>query len=125
LLSQGKGVQEVAEAVGVTPTSVYRWKKALQAGGPETLTAQPHPGRRPRLSPGQKQALEAVLLRGARAAGFPTDLWTWPRVARVIETHFGVQSHPGHVGYLLRDLGWSAQKPEQRAREREEAAIRR
>jgi len=34
MLSQGKGVREVAEAVGVTSTLVYRWKKALEEGGP-------------------------------------------------------------------------------------------
>ena len=125
MLSQGKGIQEVAEAVGVTSTSVYRWKRALEEGGPGALTAKPHPGRRPRLSPEQKKELEAVLLQGARAAGFPTDLWTLPRVAQIIETHFGVRYHPGHVWYILRDMGWSAQKPERRARERDEEAIQR
>jgi len=125
MLSQGKSVQEVAEAVGVTPTSVYRWKKALEEGGPAALTAKPHPGRRPRLLPEQKKELEAILLQGARAAGFPTDLWTLPRVAQIIEAHFGVKYHPGHVWYILRDMGWSAQKPERRARERDEEAIQR
>lgn len=125
MLSQGKSVQEVAEAVGVTSTSVYRWKKALKQGGPGALSAKPHPGRRPRLLPEQKKELEAMLLQGARAAGFPTELWTLPRVAQIIEAHFGVKYHPGHVWYLLRDMGWSAQKPERRARERDEEAIQR
>jgi transposase len=69
--------------------------------------------------------LKAILLRGARAAGFRTDLWTLRRVAQVIEHHFGVKYHPGHVWYLLRAMGWSPQKPERRARERDEAAIAR
>ena len=38
------------------------------------------------------------MLRGARAAGL---LWTLPRVARVIEAHFGVKDHPGHKGGAL------------------------
>jgi transposase len=125
MLSQGKSVQEVAEAVGVTSTSVYRWKKALKQGGPGAVSAKPHPGRRPRLLPEQKKELEAMLLQGARAAGFPTELWTLPRVAQIIEAHFGVKYHPGHVWYLLRDMGWSAQKPQRRARERDEEAIQR
>ena len=125
MLSQGKSVREVAEAVGFTSTSVYRWKKALEEGGPGTLTAKPHPGRRPRLSPEQKKELEAMLLQGARAAGFPTELWTLRRVAQIIEAHFGVKYHPGHVWYILRDMGWSAQKPERRARERDEEALQR
>jgi len=72
----------------------------------------------------QKQKLEEVLLKGARAAGFPTDLWTLVRVTEVIEREFGVQYHPGHVWYILRDMGWSCQKPERRARERDEEAIK-
>jgi len=125
MLSQGKSVREVAEAVGVTSTSVYRWKKALEEGGPEAQAAKPHPGRSPKLSTEQKKELEEILLRGARAAGFPTELWTLPRVAKIIEIHFGVKYHPGHVWYILRDMGWSSQKPERRARERDEEAVKR
>jgi len=46
-------------------------------------------------------------------------------VAELIEKHFGVRYHPGHVWHLLRGMGWSSQKPERRARERNEEAIRR
>jgi transposase len=55
----------------------------------------------------------------------PQDLWTCPRVALVIQEHFGVIYHTAHVWRLLRSLGWSCQKPEQRARERDEAEIAR
>lgn len=122
LLQQGKGVREVARLVGVTPTSVVRWKEALKEGGLEALQAKPHPGRPAALSPEQKEALVALLRQGPPAAGFATDLWTLERVARVIETHFGVKYHPGHVWYVLRELGWSPQKPDRRARERDEEA---
>jgi len=123
LLQQGKGVCEVARLLGVTPPSVVRWKKALEEGGLEALKARPHPGRPPALSAEQKAALEAILRQGPLAAGFATDLWTLARVAQVIQEHFGVKYHPGHVWKVLRDLGWSAQKPERRARERDEDAI--
>jgi transposase len=36
---------------------------------------------------------------------------------------FDVQYHPDYVPRLLRKLGWSPQKPIQRARERDETAI--
>ena len=89
----------------------------------EALKAKPHGGRRSRLTPEQKKTLEQVLVEGSRATGFATDLWTLSRVARVIERLFGVKYHPGHVWYILRDMGWSCQKPERRARERDEVAI--
>jgi transposase len=123
LLQEGKGVREVARLVRASPSSVSRWKQSLEEGGMEALRAKRHPGRRARLRPEQKKRLEQVLLAGPRAAGFATDLWTLARVAQVIERLFGVGYHPGHVWYILRDMGWSCQKPERRARERDEAAI--
>jgi transposase len=43
----------------------------------------------------------------------------------VIHGEFGVRLHRAHVGRLLTTLGWSGQKPERRALERDEAAIAR
>jgi transposase len=67
--------------------------------------------------------LTRILLKGAQAAGFETDLWTCPRVAEIIEQRFGVRYHVHHVSRLLHGLGFSPQKPVRRAVERDEAAI--
>jgi len=125
LLQEGKGIREVARLVGASPSAVHQWKRALDSRGPEALKAKPHPGRPAKLSLEQKAQLKEILLKGPLQAGFPTDLWTLKRVAQVIERRFGVRYHPGHVWKLLREMGWSAQKPERRARERDEEAIRR
>lgn len=89
----------------------------------EALRAKPHPGRLPKLTAQQKKELEGILLQGAQASGFPTDLWTLERVALVIEREFGVRYHPRYVWHILTAMGWSAQKAERRARERDEEAI--
>jgi transposase len=75
------------------------------------------------LSDKQKERLVRILLKGPCAAGFETDLWTCSRVAKVIQNTFGVRYHPDHVWKILKSLGWSCQKPERRARERDEEAI--
>lgn len=124
LLQEGKGVRETARLVGASPSSVCRWKSALEEGGLESLAAKPHPGRPARLTEEQKEALLETLRQGPLAAGFATDLWTLARVTKVIENQFGVKYHPGRVWHILRALGWSPQKPERRARERDEEAIR-
>lgn len=121
----GKGIREVARLVKASPSSVARWKQALEEGGLEALAAKPHPGRPSRLTAEQKEELASILLRGPRAAGFSTDLWTMTRITKLIEDHFSVKYHPGRVWHILRGMGWSAQKPERRARERDEEAIRR
>lgn len=125
LLARGRGVRAVARQIGCSPSSVSRWQQEVAAGGPEALRAKPAPGRPSRLSARQRQRLLTLLLRGARAQGFATDLWTLPRVAALIRRTFGVSYHPAHVWKILRGADWSCQKPERRARERDEAAIQR
>ena len=43
---------------------------------------------------------------------------------RVIADEFGVLYHRDHIGRLLRSLGWSPQRPQRRALERNEERIR-
>jgi len=100
-----------------------RWRNALQSGGQKALKAKPAPGRPPRLTLKQKKQLVRLLTQGAMAHGYRTELWTTQRIAVLIERQFGVKYHRNHIGKLLHQLGWSHQKPERRAIERNEAAI--
>jgi transposase len=125
LLGQGKGTDEVARLVGVTPSCVSKWRKALRRRGLDGLKARPHPGPKPRLNGSQKRSLVALLKKGAVAAGYPNDLWTCRRVRDLIGKALNVWYDPDHVWRILHGLGSSAQKPEARARERDEAAITR
>ncbi len=114
---------EVAAACGVTVAAVKHWKCAWRERRAAGLAARRHPGPTPNLSDDDLVRLEKTLGAGAHKAGFDSDLWTCPRVAQVIERRFGVAYHPAHVWKILQKLGWSCQKPERRARERDEAAI--
>jgi transposase len=124
LLSQGYQPVEVARMVEVDRRSVRRWKAAYRERGREGLNRKPAPGRPPKLDTRACKKLERALLKGARAAGFATDLWTCPRVAKLIKSRFGVQYHVDHIGRVLRSLGWTPQKPQRRAVERNEETIR-
>lgn len=125
LLEEGFGVREAARLIGCAPSSVTRWREVVETSGMEGLAAKPQPGRRPRLSAEQKKELIELLLEGPQAHGYRSHLWTLPRVAGVIENHFGVRYHPAHVWKILHALGWSCQKPERRAKERDENKIQR
>ena len=125
LLDGGMKPAAVARAVGTSRASVTRWRQAVEAGGRHALKAKPHPGGRSRLTVGQRRRLIRLLLRGPRKHGYGTELWTLARVAEVIARTFGVQYHPSAVWHLLRAMDWSCQKPERRARERDEGAIAR
>ena len=65
----------------------------LYGAGERGLRAVLASGRPPKLTKRQRQQLEKQLLRGAQSAGFPTELWTCPRVAEFIERTFGVRQH--------------------------------
>ena len=123
LLRQGLSLHEIGRRLGCHASSVLRWRNAWRGGGSGALKAKPIPGRPSRLTAKQRARLVRLLKQGARAHGYRTELWTTQRIAAVIERHFGVTYHRNHVAKLLHQLGWSHQKPERRAIERDEAAI--
>lgn len=123
LRKRGLSTLAIAEQLGCSHSSVVRWRQAYERDGARGLAPRPIPGRPPKLAPRQQPRLVRLLLKGPLAAGYPTDLWTLDRIARVIQRQLGIRYHPCHVWKLLRRLGWSCQKPERRALQRDEAAI--
>jgi transposase len=102
-------------------SSASRWKHVWQHGGVRALKARPHPGPEPKLQPQQQRQLVVALKRGTQHWGYTPQGWTGPMVRDLIWRLFAVDYRPDYVGTLLHRLGWSPQKPEQRARERREA----
>jgi transposase len=126
LFAQGHTQAEVAHTLGVSRQAISRWHARFTQGGVDALRSRGPTGPAPKLSKAQLAHIEQALLKGAMANGFDTDLWTLERVAVVITQLTGVRHHPGHVWRLLRQrLGWSVQRPERRASERDEQAIAR
>ena len=115
---EGWQAVEVANKFKVTPRAVSYWLSAYRKNGEEGLNPKPNEGRESFLTDKQKERLRNMILEGASAHGFPSDLWSCPRVASLIEEKFGISYHVDHIGRLLRKLGFSPQKPERRAKER-------
>ena len=115
----------IAQALGVTQGAVSRWIARATSSGVEALRTRLPPGATPRLSDDQRAQLLILLKQGAVAHGFAGQVWTQARIAKLIKRHFGVSYHRDHIGRLLRDLGWSVQKPQEQASERNDAAIER
>lgn len=125
LLDEGKPPGQIAAYLGCSRSSVYRWWHQA-ARGPEGLNAKRHPGPAPGLVDEQLAELAKALRKGPTAHGWTTDLWTSKRVATLIRRRFGVSYTPDHALRLVKKrLGWSFQKPERRARERNEVEIER
>jgi transposase len=123
LFKEGRSQADVARFLRVSRQSVSRWYESWRKGGNQALKKAPRTGRPPQLTPAQLGEVERALLKGARANGYSTELWTLQRVSEVIAKLTGVAYHPGHVWKVLRRLGWTRQKPARRAAERNEEAI--
>jgi transposase len=124
-IQNGDSPTMVARILNVSQSSVFRWLEMAKEDA-NGLNAKPYPPREPRLSDKQLQQLEKLLSQGASAHGWPNDLWTAIRVKEMIRRHFREEFHVEHVRYMLKKrLEWSSQRPEQRARERDEKEIQR
>jgi transposase len=127
LLRAGRLSQaEIARRLGVSRMAVSLWAARLADDSHRSaaLRRRPKSGRPPRLAAPQWKELLAILAKGPKPSGFETERWTLPRVRAVIERHFGVTYHVDYLSVRLRELGWTAQVPTVRARERDEDLIR-
>ena len=125
LFQMGWRQKSIAEALGVTKGAVSLWVKRAKGGGVESLRHRKPPGAPRRLTPEQRARIPELLAQGAESFGFRSDIWTQPRVTEVIRRQFDVSYHPSQVGRILKDCGWSRQKPVRRATQRDEAGIQR
>src|SRR6202142_4451529 len=125
MFQQGESQAEIARVLGVHRQTVHRWSKQVEQEGRAALKKAGRAGRKPRLSAADLQRIAQELKRGPEVLGYETSLWTAARVADLIERECGIRYHPGHVWKILRQMGWSCQRPAGRALERNEPAIRR
>lgn len=124
MLKEGvKSQAEIARHLGVTEAAVSKWKKKLEEEGEKGLEAKQATGRPAKLDKEQKIDLVRKLKEGAMANGFATEQWTQARVKELTEKTYGVSYNRNYVGRLLHQLGWSVQKPDPRAMERDEDLI--
>jgi putative transposase len=126
LLAEGKlSLAQVARELEVSRTTISRWVEAFREGGEVALRARVAPGRLASLDREAKRRLLEDLGKGPLAWGYENDEWTLPRVAEVLWRTQRVRHHPSHLSRLLGRLGWSTQRPQARATQRDEAAIER
>jgi transposase len=124
LIDAGESQSAVARAVGVTPQAVSKWVAAYRAGGKKSLASKGKPGRKTGLTDDERQRVEAALVKGPMSNGHRNDLWTLRRVAAVIARITGRKApSTTRTWNLLREMGWSCQRPARRARQQNAEAV--
>lgn len=116
----GKTAYFIEKRFGVSSTTAREWRTRWQNGA---LNAR-HQGNTFKLTLAQQKDVAKRILKGPRAAGYATELWTLSRIAGLIAQTHEVRYHPRSVWRVLHTLGFSCQRPAQRAKERDEKAIR-
>jgi transposase len=120
---EGCLIEEVAGFLGVHRTTVSRWMAAFRARGAPGLAVRPATGRPPKLTHTQEKLIRRWLADKPTDHGFPTDLWTGPRVAHMIRHEFNVEINPKYMTVWLRRRGFTPQKPRRVPRQRDPEAI--
>lgn len=124
LLKAGKLSQaEIARQLGVSRASVSDWAKVVESDGIKGLKSKKAKGVEAKLNEEQKRGLKKILDQGALRHGFSTDRWTLERVRQVIQEKFKVSYHPKYLSRLLKQLGFSPQKPMPQAIEQEKELV--
>src|SRR4051812_16729333 len=109
---EGYSTQEVADFLGVDPSTVRRWLTAFRERGDRGLDARPVSGRPPKLTSTHEKIVLRWLADSPIEHGFGTELWTAPRLGQLIQQEFGVRLHPRSLSTWLRARGFTPQKPQ-------------
>lgn len=119
--------KRIAEALGVTKGAVSQWLKKARTVPEEqqalALRVKKSTGRKPVLSAQNRSDLLVLVERGAEAFGFIGDVWTSHRVRVVARRELGLVVGLTTIKKFLHQAGYSAQKPEVRATQKNDKAV--
>lgn len=124
LYQKGHSQYQIAKALKISFEAVSNWVEAYRKHGLQGLKSKGRPGPKAKLTEAKRQKLKAAILKGPKAYGYGTDLWTLRRMQTLIRKLARVSYHPGHVWKVVVSLGFSCQKPQKRAKERDEQAVK-
>src|SRR4029453_6087575 len=90
--------------------TVAAWVCAFCCYGLQGAPHQKPPGRPPKLTPTQQEALAQLIEEGPVKAGFSGAGWRSPMIQQLICERFGVFYNVFYIAQLLKSLGFSFQK---------------
>jgi transposase len=102
---------QIATLLGAPRSKVSLWLAQYERYGWEALLEGHRCGRPKELTAPQLTQLDGLIDSGPIAYGFSSGVWTSPMIARLIAEEFQVHYHPGHVRKVLKQLGFSVQRP--------------
>ncbi len=124
LFTKGVAQAEVARRCNVTRSAVSQWHAAWKKNKKEGLASKGHPGFPSRLTEKKREVFRKAVMAGPLSHGYETDLWTLSRLAAVMKKETGVRFAHNRTWQIVRELDFTCQKPQVKAKQRDEAAIK-
>ena len=120
---EGETQVAVAASLKVSDRSVRNWMSWYRNQGEDGLALRPHPGGESKMTDGQADQVRDWLTKDATKFGYHNNLWTSPRVCKLIHETFAITYNPNYFCRWLDKNGFTLQKPAKRASQREESRI--
>jgi transposase len=111
LVAQGMTCPEVARRLGDAPRSVEYWVGRFEEGGLAGLLEGERPGRPPRLSEKQMEAVDRILRQPPREAGLSGNIWDGKTLSTWIEQKYEITVGVRQCQRIFRQLGFRLRKP--------------
>jgi transposase len=123
-VQQGQSPEKVIATLGFSRACIYNWIARYRAGGWDALRSGKHTGRPKKLSGSQIAWIHKTIRdKDPLQLKFPFALWTRSIVTRLIRNQFGLKISESSAGRLLRQMGFSCQKPLYRAYQQNPEAV--
>ena len=105
----------VINTFGLHRGNIYKWLKKYDKGGFAALHSSKAKGPEPKLRNWQINKLGGYLMKNPTQLKFEYALWTVPMIVELIALKFDVLYSSVQVGRILKQIGFSRQKPLERA----------
>lgn len=111
----GEPVTTIARNIGRDPSAIYRWIQRYKDTKEFTSLEQKTREGRPKVvTENIVKSIEKDLEKPASEFNFDTDLWTCTKLHTHLRKKYKIKISRGHVWKILKDAGFSYQKPERR-----------
>ncbi len=128
LRKSGKKYKEIADIVGVYPTTVGKWWRAYQKDGANSIRIKKRGRRtgacRTLTAEQEKQVQKVIVDKEPDQLKLPFALWTRIAVQQLIQHLYSINMPIRTVGEYLKRWGYTPQKPLRRAYEQNPKAVK-
>lgn len=124
LFVNGRAQAEIARKFKVSRAAVSQWYAAWKKDRKTGLVSRGHPGFPSRLTDKKRNVFKRAILAGPLSHGYTTNLWTLSRLADVMKKCTRVRFGHNRTWQIVRELGFTCQKPQVKAQQRDEKAIK-